>query len=582
MSNNTIQEKTRAKSLADSSFKMIVVNGKRRRLCSVENCEKQSQRKGLCARHLTESKNLQQSLENSEILNHNAANSFLLTNNHTTQNISNQYGNTSSTTIHTSQIESTIIPCSMSEQTQYASAHTTDQPRSSITIVPSKLAAEMYSILGVSTVMLYENQDKQNNMINTSMCEHRYLLTTDCCCQNVATYRCMHCCSSFCLKHGMQHQQHLKEELQTLFNEAQIPELTIDSGRPICMTQLNQWAQMMHDTIDQKYNELRNELGQKHDQIERNKNSLTTFMRNELEQNVGCVLKEQLEKDEIDEPKVDEVRKEFHRLQQLFYSLNTKPLISLSNVDVNQVDLDTYGLVLPKITMTDCDWMTNLCTENTEEIMESSDEEQTDTDETDTSREEMQIFTTLVPSGYRNHKLEQSIINQKDSSGLYLPDWKLNAEDIKIIIHYVLQNNTTLTALHLEFNKIGAKGAKHLSNALKSNEALTTLDLSSNVIGDEGVKHLSNALKSNETLTALDLSSNVIGDEGVKHLSNALQVNKALTTLDLSSNVIEDEGVKHLSNALQVNKALTTLDLSSNVIEDEGVKHLSNALQVNK
>ncbi|CAF1516967.1 unnamed protein product [Adineta steineri] len=78
-------------------------------------------------------------------------------------------------------------------------------------------------------------------------------------------------------------------------------------------------------------------------------------MKNELEQNVGSILMEQLQIDEINGPKVETARKELHRLQQLFQSLNTKPLISLLNLGVNQVDLNAYGLVLPKITMTDCD-----------------------------------------------------------------------------------------------------------------------------------------------------------------------------------------------------------------------------------
>ncbi|CAF4140100.1 unnamed protein product [Adineta steineri] len=78
---------------------------------------------------------------------------------------------------------------------------------------------------------------------------------------------------------------------------------------------------------------------------------------NELEINVGCVLVEQLQKDEIDRPKVDTARTEFHRLKQHVCSLNTKPLTSLSNAVVNQVDLDTHGIVLPKITMIDYNWM---------------------------------------------------------------------------------------------------------------------------------------------------------------------------------------------------------------------------------
>ncbi|CAF1277279.1 unnamed protein product, partial [Adineta steineri] len=70
---------------------------------------------------------------------------------------------------------------------------------------------------------------------------------------------------------------------------------------------------------------------------------LSATPNNELEINVGCVLVEQLQKDEIDRPKVDTARTEFHRLKQHVCSLNTKPLTSLSNAVVNQVDLDTHA-----------------------------------------------------------------------------------------------------------------------------------------------------------------------------------------------------------------------------------------------
>jgi hypothetical protein len=61
MSNEIEQEKTRVKSLANSDVKKMLIKNKWRRLCAVDKCKKQSQRKGLCARHLTENKNQQKS-----------------------------------------------------------------------------------------------------------------------------------------------------------------------------------------------------------------------------------------------------------------------------------------------------------------------------------------------------------------------------------------------------------------------------------------------------------------------------------------------------------------------------------------
>ena len=64
MSNETEHEKKRVKSLANSDVKKTLVNRKWRRLCSVNNCQKQSQRKGLCARHIKENSNRQKSTKN--------------------------------------------------------------------------------------------------------------------------------------------------------------------------------------------------------------------------------------------------------------------------------------------------------------------------------------------------------------------------------------------------------------------------------------------------------------------------------------------------------------------------------------
>jgi hypothetical protein len=66
-SNETGQIKQRVKSLVEVETKKKFVKNKWRRLCSVNKCEKQVQRKGLCARHLTENKNRQQSTRSTAI-----------------------------------------------------------------------------------------------------------------------------------------------------------------------------------------------------------------------------------------------------------------------------------------------------------------------------------------------------------------------------------------------------------------------------------------------------------------------------------------------------------------------------------
>ena len=63
--NETVQETSRVKSLAEANVKNTVVNKKVRRLCSVYNCQRQAQRKGLCAKHITEENKKRQSTKSS-------------------------------------------------------------------------------------------------------------------------------------------------------------------------------------------------------------------------------------------------------------------------------------------------------------------------------------------------------------------------------------------------------------------------------------------------------------------------------------------------------------------------------------
>jgi hypothetical protein len=60
--NETQQVTTRVKSLAETGTNAKFTKNKWRRLCShKDGCNKQAQRRGLCARHLTEKKGQQQS-----------------------------------------------------------------------------------------------------------------------------------------------------------------------------------------------------------------------------------------------------------------------------------------------------------------------------------------------------------------------------------------------------------------------------------------------------------------------------------------------------------------------------------------
>lgn len=59
-SNEVGQVKRRVKSLAEVDAKKKFINNRWRRLCSVDKCEKQVQKNGLCAQHFTKNKKQQQ------------------------------------------------------------------------------------------------------------------------------------------------------------------------------------------------------------------------------------------------------------------------------------------------------------------------------------------------------------------------------------------------------------------------------------------------------------------------------------------------------------------------------------------
>jgi hypothetical protein len=71
-------------------------------------------------------------------------------------------------------------------------------------------------------------------MINTNICEYLVLSHggSQFQCQNPATYKCSHCPSSFCLIHGVQHQQDTKRDIVSLLNDTQVSNVHITKEKP--------------------------------------------------------------------------------------------------------------------------------------------------------------------------------------------------------------------------------------------------------------------------------------------------------------------------------------------------------------
>jgi hypothetical protein len=64
--------------------------------------------------------------------------------------------------------------------------------------------------------------DKQDIVVNVARCEYSLPFIDDYQCPNVSTYKCSHCPHSFCLQHGLQHQEDLKNEIRCLLAETQV------------------------------------------------------------------------------------------------------------------------------------------------------------------------------------------------------------------------------------------------------------------------------------------------------------------------------------------------------------------------
>lgn len=65
----------------------------------------------------------------------------------------------------------------------------------------------------------------------------------------------------------------------------------------------------------------------------------------------------------------------------------------------------------------------------------------------------------------------------------------------------MMEKNTNLTVINLQYCEIGSEGAKFIGSMLEKNSYLTNLDLNSNCIGEEGAKAIGLGLEKNNTLT---------------------------------------------------------------------------------
>ena len=141
----------------------------------------------------------------------------------------------------------------------------------------------------------------------------------------------------------------------------------------------------------------------------------------------------------------------------------------------------------------------------------------------------------------------------------------------------------TLAKLYLENCHVSSEGAVELAVALCKNTTLEYLNLGHNPIGEhvEGITAVARMLEENKTLTVLHLEDCHISSEGAVELAVALCKNSTLYHLHFYYNPIGVVGASSMSHMLQHNTSLVYLDLCDDSVGEEGVRQLINSLKHN-
>ena len=144
---------------------------------------------------------------------------------------------------------------------------------------------------------------------------------------------------------------------------------------------------------------------------------------------------------------------------------------------------------------------------------------------------------------------------------------------------------TALTALHLDGNELGKRGAAAIAPALSRLSRLASLTLAGNSLDAAAVAAL--PLGNLTALTALDLSDNALLLAGAQALAPALDRLRKLAVLNLEDNGVGGVGLMFTNSAAGAASlapplgrlaALTALDLGMNYFRDDAVESLAPAL----
>jgi len=144
---------------------------------------------------------------------------------------------------------------------------------------------------------------------------------------------------------------------------------------------------------------------------------------------------------------------------------------------------------------------------------------------------------------------------------------------------------STLSALRLDWNEIGAPGAHHIAVAMKQSAAaaLQALDLRSNPLGDAGVISICQSVAEHAGLKWLGLGEVLLTDVGASSALQLLCQHPTLTGLDVGENALTDASCNVVAELVAHAPALKSLLLRGFLFEkvrigDKGGQLLARAL----
>ncbi|XP_069089639.1 ribonuclease inhibitor-like isoform X2 [Pleurodeles waltl] len=141
--------------------------------------------------------------------------------------------------------------------------------------------------------------------------------------------------------------------------------------------------------------------------------------------------------------------------------------------------------------------------------------------------------------------------------------------------------NQTLTELGLSRNELGDSGVSQLCKGLKHPSCrIQTLLVNTCSLTDSCCADLAAVLRTSQTLTAMHLNYNKLGDSGIAELCEGLKhPNCRIQTLGIVNCSLTGVCFSHLATALCRNQTLTFLDLNDNELGSPGVKQLFDGMK---